>query len=77
MNVNEILKTAIEEVKLLKTNEVFLVKDLFKGYEWNRISIAERLRLGILFINEIQNNKNLKIDVLNKTSSNQQKYKKL
>jgi hypothetical protein len=28
--------------------------NLFKGYEWNRISGSDRLHLGILFLNNIK-----------------------
>ncbi|EAF8950553.1 DUF1413 domain-containing protein, partial [Listeria monocytogenes] len=37
MDVNELLDYAIIEAEKIKIDEVFLVKDLFKGYEWNRI----------------------------------------
>ena len=45
---NDLLTRAIEETKHLKHNEIFLVRDLFKGYEWNRISRSDRLLLGHL-----------------------------
>ena len=38
---NDLLARAIEETKHLHTNEIFLVRDLFKGYEWNRISRSD------------------------------------
>jgi len=36
--VNELLDVAKAELANLLPREVFLVRDLFKGYEWNRIS---------------------------------------
>lgn len=50
---NDLLDRAIEETKYLHTNEIFLVRDLFKGYEWNRISRSDRLLLGTLFLNYV------------------------
>ena len=50
-DVNMVLEQAISESKFLKKDEVFLVKDLFKGYEWNRIPRKTRLLLGTLFLN--------------------------
>ena len=48
-DVNELLDKAIAEVKNLYVEEIFLLKDLFKGYEWSRIPIKDRLLLGTLF----------------------------
>ena len=51
--VNDLLEQAISETLNLNNNEVFLLKDLFKGYEWNRISRGDRLLLGTLFLNYV------------------------
>jgi hypothetical protein len=72
--VNELLEIAKKEVNNLKQGEIFLVRDLFKGYEWNRISRSERLLLGTLFLNSVKN-EDLNINIIEKTSSGQQKYK--
>jgi hypothetical protein len=74
--VSQMLSRAINELQNLQSGEVFLVKDLFKGYEWNRFAKNDRLRLGILFITEVNSKNTLSISVLAKTSSNQQRYMK-
>lgn len=74
IDVNELLEIAIKETEKLMDDEIFLVKDLFKGYEWNRIPRNDRLLLGTLFLNYI-NKTNGKIQAIEKTSSGQQKYK--
>ena len=76
-DINVLLEQAISETNNLNTGELFLVKDLFKGYMWNRIPRNTRLLLGTLFLNTVNNDRNIKIEVAEKTSSNQQKYKKL
>lgn len=76
IDVNCLLGQAISETQKLNIGETFLVKDLFKGYMWNRIPRNTRLLLGTLFLNAVTNDRNLKIEVAEKTSSNQQKYKK-
>jgi hypothetical protein len=76
LNVNELLEEAIKETDNLIDDEVFLVKDLFKGYVWNRIQRKDRLLLGTLFLNHV-NKVNGSIKAIEKTSSNQQKYKKM
>ena len=73
--VNDLLVMAIEETNNLQSGEEFLVKDLFKGYLWNRIPIKDRLLLGTLFLNHFTNT-DQGIKIIEKTSSNQQKYRK-
>ena len=75
LNANELLEIAKEELKNLNSEEIFLVRDLFKGYEWNRISKSNRLLLGTLFINYIKST-DIGIIPIEKTSSGQQRYKK-
>ncbi len=75
-DVNDLLCEAIKETSNLNEGEIFLVKDLFKGYFWNRIPLKDRLLLGTLFLNHV--NKNVdSIQAIEKTSSNQQRYKKV
>ncbi|MDD4565091.1 MAG: single-stranded DNA-binding protein [Eubacteriales bacterium] len=74
LDVNELLALAIKETEKLEVDEVFLVKDLFKGYEWNRIPRNDRLLLGTLFLNRV-NKKETSIRPIEKTSSGQQRYK--
>lgn len=73
-DVNELLEEAINEIDKLNDGEVFLVKDLFKGYVWNRIPRKDRLLLGTLFLNWV-NKTDGNLKAIEKTSSNQQKYK--
>jgi hypothetical protein len=75
-DVNELLKEAINEIDKLNDGEVFLVKDLFKGYVWNRIPRKDRLLLGTLFLNWV-NKTDGNLKAIEKTSSNQQRYEKI
>ncbi len=72
---NELLERALNETANLKSGEIFLIKDLFLGYEWNRISRSDRLLLGTLFLNYIKTHTS-NVDILEKTSSGQQRYAK-
>lgn len=76
MNVNDLLSYAVLESEKVLSDEIFLVKDLFKGYEWNRIPRKDRLLLGTLFLNYVNKEKN-NIVPIEKTSSGQQRYKKI
>lgn len=73
MDINALLEKAIEETKRLYDKETFLVKDLFKGYIWNRIPRKDRLLLGTLFLNHVNTFKE-EIKIVEKTSSGQQRY---
>ncbi len=74
-DVNELLEEAIRETENLNEGEVVLVKDLFKGYVWNRIPRKDRLLLGTLFLNWV-NKTDGNLKAIEKTSSNQQRYEK-
>lgn len=76
IDVNELLENAISEVDNLSYNETFLIKELFKGYEWNRIPRNSRLLLGTLFLNYV-NSESHEVKAIDKTSSGQQKYIKI
>jgi len=72
MDINALLEKAIEDTKRLHDKEIFLVKDLFKGYIWNRIPRKDRLLLGTLFLNHVNTFKE-EIKIVEKTSSAQQR----
>ena len=67
-DVNSLLEKAVKETKNVFSGEKFLVKDLFKGYEWNRISRSERLLLGTLFLNYINTTKGNRENVFRTTA---------
>lgn len=78
MTANDLLKAAVSETGNLSSGEVFIVRDLFKGYLWNREMRNDRLKVGILFLNEATSGSlNGVIEILDKTTAHQQKYKKI
>ena len=70
LTVNELLNRAKNEIQYLQENEIFLVRDLFKGYEWNRISRSDRLLLETLFLNYVKT-EDMGVSATEKTSSGQ------
>ena len=74
-DLNTLLKNAVGETNKLKEGENFLVKDLFKGYLWNRIPKGDRLILGSMFLSYIGTN-DCKVTVTDKGASGQQRYVK-
>ena len=76
ITAQDLLDAATAELDNLYSGEVFLVKDLFKGYVWNRVPRSIRLMLGTLFLNYAQQHPE-QLQVIAKTSSGQQKYTRL
>ena len=58
-----LMKKALIELTNLQSGE-FLLKDLFKGYEWNRLDRNISLKLCILFLNVINTNYYLNIKAI-------------
>lgn len=75
-SLQELLDVAKETVKEVASGEEFIVKDLFRGFEWNRIAKGNRTKLGSMFLNYVQNEGEKLLKVLNKTPQNQQMYGK-
>ena len=74
MTANILLIEAINELNNLEEGESFIVKDLFKGYLWNRVPRSERLLLGTLFLNYIKTEREHEIIPDGKNAVRQQKY---
>ena len=60
MNTADLLEIAKGELLQIEVNEEFSLRDLFKGYEWNRIKHGERIKLGTSFQIYILSQENFK-----------------
>lgn len=74
--LTDLITYAQAEIQNLLVGEEFMVKDLFLGYEWNRIDKGNRTRLGSSFFTFAQGVGAAQITPLGKTPQNQQRYKK-
>ena len=75
MTPQKMLDYCVLEVEHLNPGEVFLVRDLFKGYEWARCSLSLRVTLGTLFLNFASNSDTVK--PIEKARQGQQRYQKI
>ena len=74
----ELFDTAISTLGEVEAGEIFTVKELFKGFEWNRIPKAYRTKLGSMVLVYANGEAGSHmIEPIDKTPQNQQKYKKL
>lgn len=53
--IEDLLAYVLNEVYELKVGEEFLLRDLFKGYIWNRLSQAQKAELGRYVTDYINN----------------------
>lgn len=77
ISLKELFKIAKVTVNELEQGEEFIVKELFRGFEWNRIAKSSRTKLGGMFFSFAKNEGNNDILAIEKTAQNQQKYRKL
>lgn len=69
MTINELLTHAKSEIVNLGIGETFLLKDLFKGYEWKRINQGDRSTLGTLFLNYVNSSESgERIEIITKST---------
>lgn len=74
--LDELLKHAKQALQELTHDDgEFVLRDLFRGFEWNRIGRGDRTKLGSMFLFYAKNDGSLLIEPTEKTPQNQQKYK--
>jgi len=74
MELKDLLNEALKQTKKLNSGESFMVKELFRGIEWNRLDKGLRMNLGRAFLFEIEKKTSLKVEKLKKNAANQQIY---
>lgn len=72
--VSTLMQLAQAELANLNQNEQFTVRDLFKGYEWNRLPMGVRRQLGNVFFAFAGGAGASLISIGPKTPQNQQRY---
>lgn len=75
--LDELLILAKKATNELNAEEVYMVKDLFRGFEWNRIAKGNRTKLGAMYFAYSKNEGAGIIEPLRKSPQNQQIYRKL
>lgn len=75
--LQDLFDIAIRTLPEVEPGEIFIVRDLFRGFEWNRIKKGNRTKLGGVFYAYAQNAGANCVEPIGKTPQNQQIYKKL
>lgn len=76
MDYNGLLTKANEQIDTIQSNEVFFVKDLFCGTEWNELKRGEKLGFGKHFKNAIINGTFPNVEYIGKADNNSAQYRK-
>lgn len=76
-SLDELYGIATDAVAEVEGGEVFIVKELFRGFEWNRVLKSYRTKLGGMFLDNVNNGNIANVEALDKTPQNQQRYKKV
>lgn len=74
--LQELFDCAVNTVNQVEGGEEFIVRDLFRGFEWNRIAKGNRTKLGGMFFAYAKADGSFALEPLGKTPQNQQIYKK-
>ena len=75
--LNELFEVAcLSADTIVQSGENFMVKDLFRGVEWNRIPKGFRTKLGGMFFAYVNGEAKNSFEPVGKTPQNQQIYKK-
>lgn len=75
-DLQELFDLSITAVSDVSPGEQFIVRDLFRGFEWNRIPKGHRTKLGGMFFAYATGSGSDTLEPLDKTAQNQQRYKK-
>jgi len=76
-SLETLFKVAKDTLQDVEPDQTFIVRDLFRGFEWNRIAKGNRTKLGAMFLNFAENEGHKLIKSGSKTPQNQQRYTKL
>lgn len=71
-----LLDIAIQTLPDVDSGETFIVKDLFRGFEWSRIPVGNRSKLGAMFFAYCNREGAQVLESFGKTPQNQQIYRK-
>ena len=76
MDYNELLCKAKEYIDTVQSDEVFFVKDLFHGTEWNGLERGEKLGFGRFFKKAVMNGSIQTVEYIGKADNNSAQYRK-
>ena len=78
INVEDLYDMAVAAIAEVKKDDIFIVRDLFRGIDWRYLPQGKRIALGSMILSYAESEEGKKIlQKLDKTPQGQQKYRKL
>ena len=76
-SLQDLFEMAVKTLDDVVAGEIFIVKELFRGFEWNRIAKGNRTKLGSMMYAYARGDGAGVLEPMDKTPQNQQRYRKL
>lgn len=76
MDYNLWMDKAKSKIETLSNGQIFVLKDLFCGTDWETLKVGDRLSLGKHFKNAVLEKELLNVTYLGKADNNSAKYQK-
>jgi len=78
VDYQELKEQALSSIYLkIQSGQIFEVRDLFLGADWEHLSRGDRIGFGRFFSNEVDAGKIPSIEKVRKATNNHRQYKKL
>jgi hypothetical protein len=77
LDFENLLLQAKQALKSVKVNQIFKLRDLFEGYEWESFVKGDRLKFGGYFKRAVQSGKIDGVIYFGKASNNSAQYQKI
>ena len=77
MNYNLWMDNAKIQIKKLSNGQIFVLKDLFYGTDWETLKVGDHLLFGKHFKNAVLEKEVLNVAYLGKADNNSAKYQKI
>lgn len=78
MDYQELKEQALNSIhSKIQTDQIFVLRDLFLGADWEGMSSGDRRSFGRFFSNEVNEGKIPSIEKVKKANNNHTRYRKL
>lgn len=77
MDYDRLLDKACAHIKKIPNGQIFFVKELFYGTDWNELNRGEKLSFGRYFKSAVVDKRISKVRFIGKANNNSSQYQKI